>query len=103
MRIPVLGPLVWLAIYAGRNYMLAVRLGEDYAFKEAISTAFEGYRREMKDVGGEAEGTPLNTLCQNVLKALAERPGRIYESKQSGHSPIEVAGEAAAFRDREVG
>lgn len=84
MRLPIVIPLVWLAIYAGRNYMLSVRLEEDYAFKEAISMAFEGYKREMDKIGaGDLNNpTPLTKLCLNVLSALAERPGRIYE----GHS-----------------
>ena len=45
-RLPLVVPLAWIAIYAGRNYMLALRMQEEYAFKEAISASFEGYRRE---------------------------------------------------------
>lgn len=83
VRLPIAAPLVWLAIYAGRNYMLSLRLEEDYAYKEAISTAFEGYKREMNLIpaGDGANPTPLATLCGNVIKAIAERPGRIYDGK----------------------
>jgi hypothetical protein len=86
MRLPIVIPLVWLAILAGRNYMSAVRLEEDYAYKEALSKAFEGYKREMKDIPLEdvtKNPSPLNTLCVNVLKAIAERPGRIYDGKNN--------------------
>jgi hypothetical protein len=84
MRLPLVIPLVWLAIYAGRNYMLSLRLEEDYAYKEAISISFEGYKREMENiaVGDATNPTPITTLCVNVLRAIAERPGRIYEGKQ---------------------
>jgi len=83
IRMPIVIPLVWLAIYAGRNYMLGLRLEEDYAYKEAISMAFEGYKREMKEisVGDAANPNPLTILCTNILRAIAERPGRIYEGK----------------------
>jgi hypothetical protein len=83
LRMPVVIPLVWLAIYAGRNYMLSLRLEEEYAYKEAVSTAFEGYKREMKDIdaGEAANPSPLTKLCTNILAAIAERPGRIYEGK----------------------
>jgi hypothetical protein len=83
LRLPIVLPVVWLAIYAGRNYMLSVRMEEDYAYKEAISTAFEGYKREMEKItAGDGENpTPLTTLCSNILTAIAERPGRIYEGK----------------------
>lgn len=84
LRVPIVAPLVWLAIYAGRNYMMSLRMEEDYAYKEAISTAFEGYKREMEkiDVDENQNPTPLTTLCTNILRAIAERPGRIYEGKQ---------------------
>jgi len=95
MRLPIVVPFVWLAIYAGRNYMLSLRLEEDYAYKEAISRAFEGYKREMDKIeAGDAENpTPLTKLCLNVLTAMAERPGRIYESKQKDLTLMNEAAE----------
>jgi len=75
--------------------MLSLRLEEDYAYKEAISTAFEGYKREMENIlPGDLQGPrPLTTLCTNVLRAIAERPGRIYEGKQQD---INLVSEAMA-------
>ena len=90
-RLPILVPLVWLAVYSGRNYMMAVRMEEDYAFKEAVSRAFEGYKGQMQSIPASANGdTPLFVLCNNVLKALAERPGRIYEGAQKDITPANV-------------
>jgi hypothetical protein len=84
LRLPIMAPVIWLAIYAGRNYMMSLRMEEDYAYKEAISTAFEGYKREMEKITGDENQnpTPLTILCTNILRAIAERPGRIYEGKQ---------------------
>jgi len=84
LRLPIVAPIIWLAIYAGRNYMMSLRMEEDYAYKEAISTAFEGYKREMVGIatGAGENPTPLTILCTNILRAIAERPGRIYEGRQ---------------------
>jgi hypothetical protein len=84
LRLPIVLPVIWLAIYAGRNYMMSLRMEEDYAYKEAISTAFEGYKREMEKIAaGEGENlTPITILCTNILRAISERPGRIYEGRQ---------------------
>lgn len=89
-RLPLVAPLVWLAIFAGRNYMLALRVEEEYAFKEAVSTAFEGYKREMAGISASGDGAlpPIVTLCENVLRALARRPGRIYEGRQEDITPL---------------
>jgi len=99
LRLPIVAPLVWLAIYAGRNYMISVRLEEDYAYKEAISTSFEGYRREMEEIaaGDGTNPTPITILCTNVLRAIAERPGRIYEGK---HQDINLLTEAYAALEK---
>jgi hypothetical protein len=89
-RLPIIVPLVWLALYSGRNYMLTLRLEEEYAFKEAVSTAFEGYKREMQGIE-QTEGniaSPITTLCNNVLQALAQRPGRIYEGRHEDITPL---------------
>jgi hypothetical protein len=89
-RLPLVLPLVWLAIYSGRNYMLALRMQEEYAFKEAVSTAFEGYKREMSSVApGSAQlPSPLHSLCEYVLRTFALRPGRIYEGVQEDITPL---------------
>lgn len=89
-RLPLVAPLVWLAIYAGHHYNMALRMEEDYAFKEAVSTAFEGYKREMLSIPPSAASSvsPLVTLCENVLRSLAERPGRIYEGRNDVVTPF---------------
>jgi len=93
IRLPLAIPLIWIAIYAGHNYMVALRIEEDYAYKEAVSRAFEGYKREMANVPGLSpnDSGPLVTLCTNVLNAMAERPGRIYEGRQESLTPLSQA------------
>lgn len=83
-RLPLVLPLIWLGIYAGRNYMLAIRGEEEYAFKEAVSTAFEGYKREISTLANVPASIthPIVSFCENFLKALTRRPGRIYEGRQ---------------------
>lgn len=89
-RLPIVAPLVWLAIYAGHHYSMALRMEEDYAFKEAVSTAFEGYKREMLAIPPSPgnDVSPLVILCENVLRAVAERPGRIYDGKIDVVTPL---------------
>ena len=97
-RLPLAAPLVWMAIYSARHYGMAVRVQEEYAFKEALSTAFEGYKREMDTIRQTSSESPadapLLVLCQNVLMALSERPGRIYEGRQQDITPLASAVES---------
>ncbi|MCM3565688.1 hypothetical protein [Hydrogenophaga intermedia] len=66
-------------------------------YKEAVSTAFEGYKREMSTVSIAAEEgpNPLVTLCENVLKTLGQRPGRIYEGRHDDITVITPVVDAA--------
>lgn len=104
LRLPILVPVVWFAIYSGKNYMLSVRIEEDYAYKEAVSVAFQGYAREMQKIDGPGGVlSPVATLCNNVLRAIAEPPGRIYDGKVSSYSMSEqVVEKADELRHKQV-
>lgn len=94
-NLPLAIPFIWFAVYSGRQHMLAKRMEEEYAEKEAISTAFEGYKREMISIGSTSPGkaAPLEVLCFQVLVILGRRPGRIYEGKQEDITPLNVLGQ----------
>ena len=88
-RLLLVVPLVWIASVAYRSYSTAQRVQEDYAFKEAVSRSFEGYKREMANLPLTTEQiAPLLRLCENVLATLAQRPGRLYEGKHDDITPL---------------
>lgn len=83
LKVPLAAPLVWLAIHAARQASLAKRLEEEYAYKATISLSFDGYRRQMADVGEDlSPDSPLATLCNNTLREIAASPGRVYEGQR---------------------
>ncbi len=88
-RLPVVGALIWLALHASHESALAKRLEEDYGFKSAIASCFEGFRRQMADLSADAKpDSPLAKLCDNTLTTIATPPGRIYDKHQLIVSPI---------------
>ena len=95
-RLPIAGALVWLALYASRESALARRLEEDYGYKSAIASCFEGFQRQMSEIGeGAAPGSPLAQLCANTLTTIAAPPGRIYERHKPTVSPTNEAKQIA--------
>lgn len=95
IRLPFAGALVWLALYASRESSLARRLEEDYGYKAAIASAFEGFQNQMKGIVNEGDGeTPLSRLCVDTLATLASPPGRIYEKHALTVTPGSELGEA---------
>jgi hypothetical protein len=93
-RLPIAGALVWLALHASRESALAKRLEEDYGYKAAIAASFQGFQKQMADLGSSIqESSPLSKLCRDTLATIASPPGRIYEKHRLTVTP---AGELAA-------
>jgi uncharacterized membrane protein len=91
-RIPLASPMIWLGWFSAIQYGNVLRLKEDYAFKEATSMAFAGYRDHMEHLGGIAEadaGTALNKLALVTISILGSDPLRLLQGQASDVSPIE--------------
>jgi hypothetical protein len=89
-RLPLVAPLVWLAWFSAIQYGNVIRVQEDYAFKEATSNAFAGYRSHMEHLAqiSDDEGkTALNALAIKTIEILAKEPLRIYQHQDHDASP----------------
>ncbi|MFM9959022.1 MAG: hypothetical protein ACKVZJ_13210 [Phycisphaerales bacterium] len=83
IKLPFAAPLVWLAIHSARQAALAKQMEEEYAYKATISMSFDGYRRQMAEVGKDlAPDSPLATLCNNTLREIAASPSRVYNRQR---------------------
>lgn len=83
-------PLVWVAWVSIVQYGNTVRVQEDYAFKEATSKAFQGYRDHMehlRTVDTEDAGTALNLMAVTTIEILGREPLRIYDNTGKDASP----------------
>lgn len=100
-RLPIVGALVWLALYASRESALAKRLEEDYGYKSAISACFEGFRKQMSETGkGATAESPVGKLCSDTLRTIANPPGRIYDKHKLTISPTsELTDTAKAVKE----
>jgi hypothetical protein len=83
LRLALTAPLIWLGWFSARQYGFTSRLREDYAYKEASSKSFEGYKREAKEVEPEM----LKKLLEQAIQNLGDNPIRIYEGKNNHSSP----------------
>jgi len=95
-RLPLLVPVVWLALHSANQASVARKMGEEYAFKAATSIAFEGYRRQMTEVNKDATAdSPLAVLCKNTLATMATPPGAVHDTKTADPTPATSLVEAA--------
>jgi hypothetical protein len=101
-RLPFAAPAVWIGWFAAIQYGNTLRVQEDYAFKEATSKAFAGYRDHMEHLASVSlkEGnTAMLLMAQKTIEILSHEPLRIFQGTDKdaspGHSVIN-----ALFKDK---
>jgi hypothetical protein len=94
-----LGAPVWLSWVATKQIGQRFRLAEDYAYKAALSAAYEGYRTEASDLDPVLKAQ----LFSIALTRLDEIPLRLIEQDVAG-SPLHELIKSSEFREalREV-
>ena len=81
------GAPIWFGWMATKQINQRFRLSEDYAFKAAVSRAYEGYRREAARIDKDLEAK----LLGSALTRLDEQPLRFVESANYGSPWHELA------------
>jgi len=89
-RSPIILGLILLEEFSRRLFNNTLKLEEDYAYKETLSMAFDGYQKAMSTVDAADKETLSHKLSSNVLSVLGERPGRLLEhSEKDDEMPIQ--------------
>lgn len=89
-RLPLSAPLIWLGWFSAIQYGNTVRVQEDYAFKEATSKAFEGYRSHLEHIATVNLGDGRNAmtlLAAKTIEILAHEPLRVFQKSDKDVSP----------------
>jgi hypothetical protein len=90
---------VWFAWLATKQVSQSFRLAEDYAFKAAVSRAYEGYRREAANMDAATATTDMEArLLGSALARFDEQPLRVVDPNTPG-SPWHELMSSNAVRD----
>lgn len=89
-RLPLAAPLIWLGWFSAIQYGNTLRVQEDYAFKEATSKAFAGYRDHLDHLANVSlpdGNNAMNLLAAKTIEILSHEPLRIFQSTDKDASP----------------
>lgn len=79
---PVEVPLLLMLYFAFRAFTTADKLQQDYAYKERMATAFEGFKTQFANIDTPAgDDAPLAVLCIKLLTIIGQHPARFYDPK----------------------
>jgi len=85
-RSPIIAAIIFLEEIARRNRNIALRLDEDYGYKEVLSRSFEGYKKQMEEIDQQSN-MAVSTLSTNLLDAMAKEPGRLIDKEKPVTKP----------------
>ena len=91
-RLPLAAPMIWLGWFCSMQFGNVIRLMEDYAFKEATSIAFAGYRDHMEHLSGVSDGeahTAMERLALVTISVLGNEPLRLLQKQHQDASPMD--------------
>lgn len=83
-----IGAPLWFAWLSTKQISQRFKLAEDYAFKASVAKAYEGYRREAKQLDGDFE----NRLFAAALTRFEEEPLRLVKEKEHYTPWMEMIG-----------
>lgn len=83
-RAIILAALVFLEEFARKNFNIASRLEEAYAYKSTILATFDGYEKILKDIKmpSQQETSSRSELVKIVLDKLDDEPGKTVFDKE---------------------
>ncbi len=83
-RLPIFASCVWLGWFCAKQYEFTSRIMEDYAYKYAVSMAFEGYKNATKDIDPVLQSKLLDMTITNI----SANPISNYDSSTNHGTPI---------------
>ena len=83
-RAIIFASLVFLEEFARKNFNIASRLEEAYAYKSTILATFDGYGKMLKDIKmpSQQETSSQSELVKIVLEKLNDEPGKTVFDKE---------------------
>lgn len=85
-RLPIIFPLVWLAIFASRRRGQYERLQQEYAHKKALAQSYYSYKNQIEDLG---EG--YSELSGDLIKVMVDAVAFNASQTLSGQAEVKVS------------
>jgi predicted nucleic acid-binding Zn-ribbon protein len=84
VKLPIIASCVWLCWFSSKQYGFTARIREDYAYKYAVSMAFEGYKNAAREINDDL----LKKLLELTVMNISKNPISIFNTKNNHGSPI---------------
>lgn len=85
-RVPILVPVVWVAIFSATRRSQYERLQQEYAHKEALASSYESYKKQLQDLKVDAEQLQ-QVLIAKAIDAIAYNASVTLDGRHTERPP----------------
>jgi len=86
-KLPLYGPLIWLAIYASKRRSENQRLEQEYAHKEALAKSYSSYKQQIEDLKQEDQAL-LIKLLNSAIDTISKNASESLDKKHGDGTPV---------------
>jgi hypothetical protein len=87
-RTPLLIGIIWLGVFSSKQQSQNKRLGQEYAHKESVSSSYEGFKRQIDNLGQTKENKILSVeLLRKVINAIEYNPSTTLDNASHREDP----------------
>lgn len=87
-RLPIVLPVIWLAIFASKRRSEAERLKQEYAHKEALAKSYQSFKLQIEELDGENKEPLLEKLLAVAIDTIATNASSTLDKKHGDNTPL---------------
>jgi len=86
--LPIIAPLIWLAIFASSRRSENQRLEQEYAHKEALAKSYSSYKKQIDGLKEEDQSL-LIKLLDNAIETISKNASETLDKKHGDGTPLQ--------------
>ncbi|MNG08707.1 hypothetical protein D3C84_920840 [compost metagenome] len=86
-RVPIVLPVIWVAIFSATRRSQYERLQQEYAHKEAFASSYESYKQQLEALKVDADGLKKELIAK-AIEAIAFNASQTLDGKHTEKLPI---------------
>ncbi|MBD9400826.1 hypothetical protein [Comamonas sp. CMM02] len=87
VRIPILIPIIWIAVFSATRRSQYERLQQEYAHKEALASSYEGYKKQLQDLKVDSNDLQKELIAKSI-DALSYNASKSLDGKYIEKTPF---------------
>jgi hypothetical protein len=91
LKLPIMAPLIWLAVFASIRRSQYERLQQEYAHKEALAKSYDSYKKQLEALLTTEKESLQKELINKAVEAIAYNASQTLDGKHRDKMPLEHA------------